>query len=90
MDEQTRHNCLMIVVQSLGVVSMLAARLSERSRGRNVWQTVFFTCLMLVGGLTLWAITSGGCCWLSCGATLSVMSVGATVDFGGAPGSTHF
>lgn len=90
MDEQLRQHILMIAIQSLGVASMVVARVGERSRVRHLAQSVFFTCLMLVGGLTLWAITSGGCCWLSCGATLSVMSVGATVDFGGSTSSSRF
>lgn len=80
----------MIAIQSLGVASMVLARVGERSRVRPLAQSIFFTCLMLVGGLTLWAITSGGCCWLSCGATLSVMSVGATVDFSGSTSTSHF
>lgn len=90
MDEQLRQHLLMIAIQSLGVASMVLARVGERSSVRHIAQSVFFTCLMLVGGLTLWAITCGGCCWLSCGATLSVMSVGATVDFSGTSTTSHF
>lgn len=73
-----------ILVQLLGIASVLYARLSERSRAQNYSQRCFFGCLFLVGGAAMGAVLLGNGYWLSCGTTLAIMAVGVTFDRGGA------
>ena len=71
-----------VLVQLLGIASMLFARVSERSKAQHYSQRCFFGCLVLVGSAALAAVSLGSGAWLSCGITLAVMAVGATIDGG--------
>jgi hypothetical protein len=71
-----------VLVQLLGLASMLFARFSERSRAQHYSQRCFFGCLVLVGGAAMAAICLGNGHWLSCGTTLALMAVGVTFDGG--------
>ena len=75
-----------VLVQLLGLASVLFARLSERSRAQNYSQRCFFGCLCLVGCAALGAVLLGNGYWLSCGTTLALMAVGVTFDRGGSRG----
>jgi hypothetical protein len=70
----------MILIQVVGLSSVIFARLSEHSWAQAGCQRFFFVCLLCVGVATVLAAKWGSGCWLSCGATLSLMSVGATLD----------
>ena len=72
---------IIVAIQIVGIASVVAARLAERSYLRGVCQRSFFFCLLAVGLATVVAIQLDGISWLSCAATLGVMSVGATLDF---------
>jgi len=73
---------LVVAIQLLGVVSVAAARLTERSCIRAMCQHTFFVCLLAVGLATMFAIHLQSPNWLPCAATLGLMSVGATLDCG--------
>jgi hypothetical protein len=69
------------LIQGLGLISAWLARLSEGSRGQACCQCLFFVCLALVGITAMATITLGPRYWLTPGATLGVMIVGAIWDF---------
>jgi hypothetical protein len=71
-----------IVVQMVGLASVAVARLTERSSVKAVFQRAFFICLLVVGLATMLVIRLDNSYWLSCAATLGLMSVGATIDCG--------
>lgn len=78
-----------IAVMVLGVCSTIAARLAEGTREQSRCQVVFVVCLLLVAVSTLVAMTISNELFLACGATLSLMAVGATLDLRSRP-STNF
>lgn len=69
------------LIQGLGLTSAWLARLSEGSRGQASCQWLFFGCLALVGLTAMATVTLGPRYWLTSGATLGVMIVGAIWDF---------
>lgn len=69
-----------VLVQLLGIASMFVARLSEESGSQKWTQPLFFACLASLGAVTIGAIACHAACWLSCGTTLAIMTVGATLD----------
>jgi hypothetical protein len=69
-----------IAVQAWGVLSVAAARLSERSWAGVVFQRMFYVSLLAVGLTAILSVASGTGHWLACGATLGAMSIGATLD----------
>jgi hypothetical protein len=71
-----------VVVQILGLASVLCARLSERSSAQRCCQRIFFACLVLVGGAAVAALFLGSSAWAPCGTTLALMAVGVTFDGG--------
>jgi len=70
------------LVQLLGLLSAAAVRWSEGSSLEAVCRRVFLACLGLVGLSPLVAAEAGGGCWIGAGATLALMAVAATCDFG--------
>ena len=79
-----------VVVQLVGLVSMAAARVTERSVAQVFCQQVFCACLLVVGATTVLAVASGVSCWLMCASTLSLMAVGATLDLHRTPQCSAF
>jgi len=73
---------IVVAIQVAGVASIAIAQVSERSWARCAFQRVFFVCLLAVGLATMLAIYLRDPNWLPCAATLGLMSVGATLDFG--------
>ena len=74
---------LLAAIQATGLLSAWLARLSEGSRGQTLCQYIFLTCLAVVGGAALLALTMGAASWLFCGFTLSLMILAAVWDFRG-------
>jgi hypothetical protein len=73
---------LTIVVQVVGVATIGALHLLPHGRRRNFCQRVFFASLLAMGCMTLAAVCSASHAWMSSGASLSVMTMCATFDFG--------
>jgi hypothetical protein len=71
------------LVQILGLISCVATRLVEATRAASSSRHLFLASLFVVCGATIAAMYCNSICWVSCGATLSIMSVGATIDIRG-------
>ena len=71
---------ILVVVQVLGLASVVLARLTENSAFQALCQRLFVACLLVVGAMTVLAFQSGSGGWFSCAATLPVMALGATLD----------
>ena len=69
-----------IAVQMIGLASVVAARMWPQSPAQTRCQWFFFISLAGVGLATMLALACGSGLWVSCAATLSLMSVGATLD----------
>jgi hypothetical protein len=73
---------LLVCVQLLGIGSAWTARISQGSSLQALTQRVFFTTLLLMGFATTFALAVGPGIWLACAASLSVMVLVVTCDFG--------
>ena len=71
-----------IVIQLISVATIMALQLFPHGRCRSLCQQVFFGLLMAMGLVTVLAVSSASDAWMTSGATLSVMTVCATFDFG--------
>ena len=69
-------------IQLLGLVSAGVTRVSEGSRCQTSSQQVFLGFLGTVGLATVASIALWPGCWLASGATLAVMVLTVTCDFG--------
>ncbi len=74
---------VLAAIQLLGVFTCVVTRLVESTRAAASCQMVFVASLLVMGGATMAAMYCGSICWISCGSTLSIMVVGATLDFRG-------
>lgn len=72
---------LYLLVLAAGLLSGLAARVSEGSRHQTACQVAFLVCLSAVGGTTILCLGGDPGAWLASGATLSVMVLTVTCDF---------
>jgi hypothetical protein len=72
----------MAAVQILGLLSAWIARLSEGSRRQVLCQRLFMACLLLVGLAAVAVPQTGSGCWMVASATLPLMVLMATYDFG--------
>ena len=72
-----------IVIQLLGLGSIVALRFCGSDRGRSACQRFFVTMLLALGVITILAVGADSDSWVTSGATLSVMTVCATFDFRG-------
>jgi hypothetical protein len=70
-------------VQALGMLCCFVTRLLEATRAATSFRRLFIASLFVVCGATIAAMYCGSIHWISCGATLSIMSVGATFDLTG-------
>ena len=77
-------------IQLLGVLSCIFARLLESTSAAHSSRHLFVVCLLVVGLATMSAVQCGSPCWASCGATLSLLSVGATLDLRGGMQASPF
>jgi hypothetical protein len=71
---------LAIGIQCMGIISVLAARMSEHSRSCGFYQTTMIGSLLAVGLVTIMALSQGNSNWHSCAMTLGMMCIGATID----------
>jgi len=69
-----------VVVQVLGLLGVVLARVSEHSSVPSFCQLLSVACLLIVCGIGMLAIQSGIGCWWICATTLPLMAVGATLD----------
>lgn len=74
-------------VQVIGLLSLAGTRMSGETCWHRFFCGSFLCCLLAVGMATMYAITCHSGWWVSCGATLSVMSVGGTLDLGRTAGT---
>lgn len=72
-----------LVIQLLGVGSIVGARLCTGERGRGVCHRFFLVMLLALGLITVLAVMADSDTWVTSGATLSVITVCATFDFRG-------
>ncbi len=72
---------LLLAVQVLGLTSAWVTRLCRTPRRQTVCQCVFLLAMVLVGGSTIAAFALGPFYYLPTGVTLSLMVLGAVVDF---------
>ncbi len=70
-----------VAIQLAGAVSVVVARLAERSPATGSAQKWFFVLLVAVGLSTMITLSAGHAIWFSGAATLGLMSIGATADF---------
>jgi hypothetical protein len=75
---------IMLVVQVVGLASMLLARLPHPTPLHICCRQLFIVCLVSVGLATIYAMGSQTSTWAWCGTTFSVMAVGGTMDLGNA------
>ena len=71
---------LIVAIQCVGILSVVVARLTERSRVQAITQYAFFASLCLVGTATIASLYLGSSNWLPCAGTLGVMALGVTLD----------
>jgi cell division protein FtsW (lipid II flippase) len=79
--------CFYASVQVLGLMSLICARLTGECWQHRLSRGAFLSCLVAVGLATMLAVGSNSGWWVSCGATLSLMSVGGTLDLGRTAGT---
>jgi len=70
------------VVQTLGLASAVAARLSIGSSTQTACQGIFFVCLGLVGLSIIVSLGVAPAFWMTSGITFSLMVLTATCEFG--------
>ena len=71
-----------ITIQMISVATIIAMQQFPHGRRRSVCQRVFFGLMMAIGLVTVLAVSSASDSWMTSGATLSVMTVCATLDIG--------
>ncbi len=69
-----------VLVQALGLASVLFARLPRASTSHDYGRGVYIGCLVVLGGATMIAFGSGSGYWAWCGTTFSLMAVGGVFD----------
>ena len=81
---------LLLAVELLGLISAVAARLGEGSRGEAWAQRLFLAMMGVVGVATIFSLGFGPQYWPTAGATLSLMVLITTWDFGRARQTTSW
>ena len=77
-----------IIIQLLGLASIVALRLCGSDRSRAACQRLFVLLLLALGLITVLSVGADSDSWVTSGATLSVMTVCATFDFRGGKASS--
>jgi hypothetical protein len=75
---------VLAVIQVIGLASACLARMGEGSIRQASSQRLFLGCLAMVGAGTMIALAIGPGACVASGATMAVMVLTATWDFGGA------
>ena len=68
------------LVQFLGIATVFIIRCVSRNGTQNWHQPIFFLVMIAVGCASLLALGYDRSCGISCGAVLSLMAVGGTID----------
>jgi hypothetical protein len=68
------------IVQLAGLICMVLTRIYAEGPARAVFQRLFYVSLLAVGGAALASITLRSQYGFSCGLTLAIMALGATLD----------
>jgi hypothetical protein len=71
-----------IAIELISVATIVAMQLFPHGRKRNACEQIFFGLMMAMGLVTVLAVSSASDAWMTSGATLAVMTVCATFDFG--------
>lgn len=74
--------CVALVVQAAAILSVVIARLGQRSQSEVRYERFFFACLALVAITCLLATWTGTGSWIMNGFTIAFMALGATIDVG--------
>jgi hypothetical protein len=69
------------LAQVAGFLVLAVARSGQRCPECRWVQGAFFLMMAVIGGMAVAAFQVGSGAWASCGATLAIMAVGATLDF---------
>jgi hypothetical protein len=69
------------LAQLIGFLVLAAARSGQRCPECKWMQGAFFLMMAILGAMGVVAFHVGSGAWASCGATLAIMAVGATLDF---------
>jgi hypothetical protein len=72
---------IVLITLSLGLISVWAARRAEGSAFERLCQCLMMAGMVLVGATSVVALRLHSPSWIGCGATLSLMVVGATYEF---------
>ena len=78
------------LIQVAGVLCTILTRLAAEGRAQAIFQKLFYLSLLAVGGAALAAIALRSQYGFSCGLTLALMAVGATLDLSRAKKSPAF
>lgn len=91
MDSEALLFWISIATFWVGLASVVLMRLETGDRNRTQWHCLFYFALVSLGFLTVLAVIASNGAWMTSGAGLSVITVGATLDLTGAPSgqSTH-
>jgi len=73
---------LTLAIQLVSVVTIIVMHQSAPGGRRRICQRVFFALMVAIGGVTVLAVSTASHSWMTSGATLSVMTVCATLDPG--------
>jgi hypothetical protein len=69
------------LAQAIGLVVLAVARSGQPCPECKWILGAFFLMMAVIGGMAVAAFQVGSGAWASCGATLAIMAVGATLDF---------
>jgi len=68
--------------QSIGIISMILARLHGRRESQLAYHAAFYFCLVSIGAMMMAAVRFESGYWISFAITTAVMIIGTTLDFG--------
>ena len=71
-----------IAIQLISVATIVAMQLFPLGRKHSACEQVFIALMLAMGLVTVLAVSSASDAWMTSGATLSIMTVCATFDFG--------
>ncbi len=71
-----------LAIQGLGLVGLVVARMAPHCNCRSTFFSLFLAAMLAVGATTVGCLVAGTSQWLTCGTTLSVMVIGATLNMG--------
>jgi hypothetical protein len=73
----------LLLVQLAGLASIVLGRLPRPGKAHDYCRGIYLGCLTVLAAATFGAILCDSTWWAWCGATLSLMAVGGTLDVSG-------